>query len=65
MYKQEWVNQHAAKTRGEAGGPHRAAKSRPRSLRASGSLPPRAAENAARVLAACMRQTREFVRHEV
>ena len=39
MYKQEWVNQHAAKTRGEAGATHRAAKSRPGSPRALGVTP--------------------------
>lgn len=63
MHKQEWVNQHAAKTRPEAGATPPFRKIAARSLR--GSLPPRAAENAACVLAACMRRPREFVRHEV
>jgi len=65
MDKQERVNGHAAKTRREAGATPPCRKITARSLRASGSLPPRAAENAARVLAAVHATDREFVRHEV
>jgi hypothetical protein len=39
MYKQEWVNQHAAKTRGEAGATPPCRKIAAPSLRASGVTP--------------------------
>ncbi len=39
MDKQERLNGHAAKTEERRERPHRAAKSRPRSLRASGVTP--------------------------
>jgi len=39
MYKQEWVNQHRPKHEERRERPHRAAKSRPGSLRALGVTP--------------------------
>jgi hypothetical protein len=39
MYKQEWENQHAAKTRGEAGATPPCRKIAAPSLRASGVTP--------------------------
>ncbi len=66
MDKQNPVNQHAAKTRGEAG-------ATPPCREIAAPVPPGFGGhsrlvllgNAAHVLAACMRWTGEFVRHEV
>ena len=65
MDKQERENGRGQNTRRGGSDPTVPQNRGPGPFGLRGSLPPRAAEIAARVLAACMRRVHEFVRHEV